>query len=318
MRPAIAIATVAAAVVLDPPGQTKHIVTMSHRCECNGANFNGFPTSISTSFEFVPSLSDDDFLIPSPPVLTANSGCSTLHLSLPVASNGIPNDTTISIINKGAVTSSLQVKTTSPRFIALQQTIGSLTEDSLRKTRKCFPLVPSSPKNKYLLPNNNTNASPSNKYILPNNNNNINNNNIDNDDQENYSPREEQSKYRNNHNIFKVSDTTSDSNEARIINDNNTDSPFVSSTSKNTLNVQKRGSVLKGIMRTKQDDPIDDHNSMDRTSCHQQHRRVHWDEQQLACKVEKGVMFSSSRKGRRSICALDSLMVHGTNRHHAR
>jgi len=62
-------------------------------------------------------------------------------------------------------------------------------------------------------------------------------------------------------------------------------------------------------MRTKQDDPIDDHNSMDRTSCHQQHRRVHWDEQQLACKVEKGVMFSSSRKGRRSICALDSLMV---------
>mmetsp|Transcript_34568 Transcript_34568/g.37304 ORF Transcript_34568/g.37304 Transcript_34568/m.37304 type:complete len:267 (+) Transcript_34568:346-1146(+) len=120
MRPAIAISTVAAAVVLDPPGQTKHIVTMSPRRECNSANFNGFPTSISTSVEFVPSLSDDDCLIPSPPVLTANSGCSTLHLSLPVASNGIPNDKTTSIINKGAVTSSLQVKTTSPRYIALQ------------------------------------------------------------------------------------------------------------------------------------------------------------------------------------------------------
>ena len=41
-------------------------------------------------------------------------------------------------------------------------------------------------------------------------------------------------------------------------------------------------------------------------------RHVHWDEQQLLTKVEKGVMLSSCRKNR-SIAALDSLMVQITN-----
>ena len=200
-------------------------------------HFNGFSTSASSSFD-VPTLSSsDDFLIPCPP-----------PADVPEANSN-----------------------TTLRFVPLQLTIGSIAEDSLRKTRKCLPLVPSSPSNRYLLLNTKSN-------------------NVDIDDQENCTPRGgQQLKYRSNNNLFKVSDA-----------DSNNDSPYFT-TSKISVNIEGVASsiALKGIMRKKQEDPIDD----DR---HQ--RRVHWDEQQLASKVEKGVMFSS-RRGRRSICALDSLML---------
>lgn len=158
---------------------------------------------------------------------------------------------------------------TSPKFVPLKLTIGSIAEDSLRKTRKCLPLVPSSPSNRYRLPNTKSN-------------------NVDIDDQENCTPRGgQQLKQRSKNSIFKVSDA-----------DNNNDSLFLT-TNKMSVNVEGICSsiALKGIMRKKKDGPIDRHQ-----------RRVHWDEQQLAGKVEKGVMFSS-RRGRRSISALDSLML---------
>ena len=227
---------------VDPPEQisqtsvTTTTKIISHR-DCNGTNFNGFSTSASSSFD-VPTLSSsDDFLIPCPP-----------PADVPEANSN-----------------------TTPRFVPLQLTIGSIAEDSLRKTRKCLPLVPSSPSNRYLLLNTKSN-------------------NVDIDDQENCTPRGgQQLKYRSNNSIFKVSDA-----------DNNNDSPYFT-TSKISVNIEGVASsiALKGIMRKKQEGPIDD-------GRHQ--RRVHWDEQQLASKVEKGVMFSS-RRGRRSICALDSLML---------